>query len=217
MPSRIIKQLIFVSLVSLLLSGCVVGRRTVDLNVPQLNPGPAKDLTVNLADPVDQRVFQNKPSDPSTPSIDGDVNTMSASEKATMIGRQRNGYGMAMGDVALPEGMTVSDKMKQLVRGVFEAKGYQVGDYAGADYDVSVDIQEFWGWFTPGMFTVKFEARVMGEVTIEGPGDSATLLVTGYGLNNGQIASDANWQLAYQRAFEDFIGKLTQELNELGF
>lgn len=35
-----------------------------------------------------------------------------------------------------------------------------------------------------------------------------TLDITGYGLTSIQVARDANWQLAYQRAFEDYLKQL---------
>jgi len=57
-------------------TGCVVGRRSFELPVPS-------------------------PSDPSMPSIDGDVTKVSVQEKNRMIGRQRNGFGYATGDMAL--------------------------------------------------------------------------------------------------------------------
>ena len=31
------------------------------------------------------------------------------------------------------------------------------------------------------------------------------------------MASDANWQLAYQRAFQDFLSKLDSKLVEAGY
>ena len=80
----------FIILVILiLLTGCVLGRRTVDLPIPSLSGGEEAKGEVFIGDITDNRVFQNKPSDPSIPSIDGDVNSLTPQEKAMMIGRQR--------------------------------------------------------------------------------------------------------------------------------
>jgi len=132
-----------------------------------------------------------------------------------MIGRQRNGYGAAMGDVALPEGETVVTKMKQLVVEGLEARGHSIAS-EGGDYEIDVQIDEFWGWFTPGMFTVSFEARIKSEITLSDGSEDKTFVVRGYGINKGQVASDANWQLAYSRAFEDFLKNLDAELERQG-
>jgi hypothetical protein len=86
--------LVIIALLSCLLSsGCVTGRRTVDLPV-SLVPGTGTSKgSLYIASVEDQRAFQNKPSNPSIPSIDGDVTKCSKDQLATMIGRQRNGYG----------------------------------------------------------------------------------------------------------------------------
>jgi hypothetical protein len=46
--------------------------------------------------------------------------------------------------------------------------------------------------------------------------DHEALTIRGYGINKGQVARDANWQLAYQRAFEDFLTKSSAELRNAG-
>jgi len=92
-------------LACLFTSGCVVGRRTVSLNVPTAaSVGAATKGTVVIKSVADARKFENKPAAPSTPSIDGDVNEISAEQRKTFIGRQRNGFGHAMGDIVLPAG-----------------------------------------------------------------------------------------------------------------
>lgn len=47
-------------------------------------------------------------------------------------------------------------------------------------------------------------------------GRTKTFAVRGNRRNNGQAASDANWQLACRRAFEDFLPKLDDELANAG-
>ena len=198
-----------------LMTGCVLGRRTVDLAVPSLPAGEPNGISVTVKPPSDARTFENKPSDPSTPSIDGDVNSLTKDEQLLMIGRQRNGYGMAMGDVALPVDETITQKMQQLVIEGLEARGYRV-EGEGGDYQVEVKVEEFWGWFTPGMFVVTFEARLKSNIELSKGSEREILTVTGHGVNRGQVASDANWQLAYKRAFEDFLKNLEAALEERG-
>ena len=51
--------------------------------------------------------------------------------------------------------------MKQMVTEVLEKKGYLVGVEENPDLVVDVEIQKFWAWFSPGMWTVSFEARFL--------------------------------------------------------
>lgn len=193
-----------------------MGRRTVDLEVPSRMGNPENGNTAVIASVEDARVFENKPSIPSIPSIDGDVNSMSEAQKSKMIGRQRNSYGGAMGDVALPEGESVQIKTRKLVEEGLKTRGYSVSDDPESDFTIAVRVDEFWGWFSPGMWTVSFEAKITCTVTMTGQGRDATFTVKGYGLNKGQVASDANWQLAYSRAFDDFQEKFQKELEAAG-
>lgn len=195
-------------------SGCVMGRRTVDLSIPHAASYPAAQGAVTIGKIEDKRVFANKPGDPSTPSIDGDVTQMDAATKAVMIGRQRNGYGHAMGDIGLPQGRSVEVLTRELLTESLNRSGYSVGK--ASDKTVDAEINEFWAWFTPGMFSVSFESRVYCTLTVKRKSDAKTVVIRGYGINKGQVASDANWQLAYQRAFEDFLSKSSAELKAAG-
>lgn len=204
--------------VTVIQSGCVVGRRTVPLSIPAQATAPAANKgAIAITSVTDARVFQNKPTDPAVPSIDGDVGSMSADQKSGMIGRQRNTYGKAMGDIALPAGDSVVQRSRLLVEEGLKRRGYTISADASAPNTASVTIDEFWAWFSPGMFSVSFEARVYCTLTLKKADGSAKVTVKGYGINKGQVASDANWQLAYTRAFEDFLSKMNTELDKAGF
>lgn len=202
---------------SLLFSGCVVGRRTVPLPVPQ-NPGVITskgEFVVISAE--DKRHFENKPSDPSTPSIDGDVTKASKSDLESMIGRQRNTYGHAMGDIALPSPETIKSKGIELIEEGLRRSGYTVSKGTAGANTVSADIEEFWAWSNPGFMTIGFEVRIRSKLTIAKGDKRASLVVSGHAENRGAAASDSNWQLAYTRAFDDFLTNFQAELTRAGF
>jgi hypothetical protein len=199
-------------------SGCVVGRRSIDLDVPSAQVTvPAAKGTIAIRSITDNRTFENKPASPSTPSIDGDVTKVSRDQLKTMIGRQRNGYGMAMGDIDLAGGGTVELEMRQLLEEGFKRNGYQIVDAASAGALADVTINKFWAWFTPGFWAVDFEAQIDSEMTIVTGDSTRKVVVSGAGKNTGQVASDANWQLAYSRAFDDLLKNLGAELTKAGF
>jgi len=163
----------------------------------------------------DGRVFEHKPRDPSTPSVRGDLASMTPAQLETLIGRQRNGYGGAMGDVALPEGKTVPGKVQELLTQGLEGRGYTIVD-SDHELDLAVEIKRFWSWGTPGLFSISFEAVIETALTFIRASDELTLEVAGYGLNRGQVGSDANWALAYERAYTDFLKNLEAALDEQG-
>lgn len=166
---------------------------------------------------TDNRVFENNPKEPSTPSINGDVATMTAEQKGMMIGRQRNTFGKAMGDISLAKGDSVSQRAQILVETALKQRGYQITTDASAPVTASVSVDEFWAWFTPGMWAVSFEARVACTITLKKAGSPTVVTIKGQGVNKGQVASDANWQSAFDNAFADFLAKFPKELDATPF
>ena len=203
-----------VVLASALLTGCVTGTRNVDIAPSKYTNDKTASGQVYIAVVEDKRAFEAKPASPSTPSVNGDLAKTSKDKLATLIGRQRNGYGMAMGDVALPKDQTVQTEMKALLKEGLESRGYTVTDNKNAPIKVNVDIEKFWAWFSPGMFAVSFEADLACSIAFTDTKGNQTFKVVGYGLNKGQVASDANWALAYQRALDDFLKNLDKTLDD---
>lgn len=212
-------KLLQVSMILLLvlLTGCVLGRRTVDLPIQGIAGDTGGKGEIFIGSIEDHRSFQNSPSDPSTPSIDGDVASLTEKEKGIMIGRQRGGFGNAAGDVALPANDSVMTRTRRLLEEGFKKRGYLITSDSSALNSATATINQFWGWFTPGFFTITFEARVNCTITLTKPDGPSTITVQGWGRNQGQVASNANWQLAYQRAFQDFLSKLDSKLAEAGY
>jgi len=108
-------------------------------------------------------------------------------------------------------------RTRQLLEEAFKKRGYSITSDPNAANSVTAIINRFWGWFTPGFWTITFEAHVNCTITPTKPEGILPIIVQGYGRVQGQIASDANWQLAYQRAFQDFLTKLDSELTAAGY
>ena len=201
----------------ILLTGCVAGRRTIDLSVPSSPQITVEKGEIFIGRIEDNRTFQNNPSDPTNPSIDGDVTSLTEKQKGLMIGRQRGGFGQAAGDVGLPANDSVMTRTRLLLEEGFKKRGYSITSDSSALNSVTATINQFWGWITPRIFTISFEARVNCTITLTKPDGLSTIIVQGYGRNQGQMPSDANWQLAYQRAFQDFLSQLDSKLAEAGY
>lgn len=201
-------------LVLLACGGCVTGQRKIDLDVPTAQKIVDGSWgTVSIAPVVDKRHFENHPDEPSTPSIDGDVSRLSSAMKNKMIGRQRNMWGKAMGDISLAS-QTVNSQARALVAEALKRRGYTVTDTASNNH-VDVTLDKFWAWFTPGFWAVDFEADVQADMDVSLNGRHSKFTVAGHGKNTGQVASDANWQLAFSRAYENFLDNLDGILQTL--
>jgi Uncharacterized lipoprotein len=196
-------------------SGCVTGQRSIALEIPTHGSAAPSHGKVYIASVTDDRTFENKPSEPSTPSIDGDILKLTPQQKDRMIGRQRNGFGHAMGDIALPAGESVTERTRLLVEQGLARKGYQVSSDANEPNSVSVSVKEFWAWSTPGFVALTFEAKLSCEITVKNASGSHKLTVKGYGLNHGQVAKNANWIEAYDPAFEDFLSNFATQWDSL--
>jgi uncharacterized lipoprotein YajG len=201
----------------LMLGGCVTGRRTISLGIPAASAAAeeVKDQ-FSLGPIADQRLFENEPGDPSTPSIDGDVTNLTPAQRSTFIGRQRGSFGKAYGDIVLPAGETVQMKVAELVRQGFARRGHAIAATQNGGNSVSIEIQDFWAWFTPGVFYFTFEAKLDCRFVVIQNGQTTRFHVKGYGENKGQVVKDGNWQEAYAPAFEDFLKNLDVALSDAG-
>ena len=121
----------------ILLTGCPFGRRTVDLPVQSFLNSPGGKGEIFIGSIEDKRVFQNQPSDPSMPSIDGNVHSLTPKEKGLMVGRQRDGYGRARGDIALPADDSVVDRTRRLLEEGFSSRGYSITSDSSAPISAS--------------------------------------------------------------------------------
>ena len=196
-------------------TGCVTGRRTFSLPVQSHNIPAATQGKVYIGAVTDDREFQNKPSDPSIPSIDGDVTKLTAQEKDRMIGRQRNGFGHAMGDISLAADDSVTKRVRLLVEQGLMRKGYEISADPNVPYSVTVSVKEFWAWTTPGFLALTFEAKLSCLISVTDSRGVLAMIVKGYGINHGQVAKDGNWQEAFDPAFEDFIANFGTQWGNL--
>lgn len=204
---------VFLALVAL--GGCVTGRRTFDLPVSSPVAPVGNRGIVYIASVTDDRHFEMNSSDPSVPSVNGDVAMMSATDRDRMIGRQRNTFGKAMGDVSLPAGESVTHKVRSLVEQALIQSGYRITEDPKTPESIAVSIRNFWGWMTPGFFALTFEAKINCAITASGPGGVQTIAVKGYGINHGQFAKDENWVEAFDPAFKDFVSNFAAQLQDL--
>ncbi|QYD73054.1 flagellar biosynthesis protein [Paraburkholderia edwinii] len=152
------------------LAGCAAGRGVIDVSAPQgTNPATGKYVRIDAVQ--DKRTFTVAPPSADMASLDPHEDGSDAS-KARAIGRKRNGYGKALGDVVLPEGKTVSGLIESALATGFQEAGYVVVKQGDPNFSaaapVSAEVIDFWAWFQPGFWAVttnqKSEVQLSGDV-----------------------------------------------------
>jgi hypothetical protein len=128
-----------------------------------------------------------------------------AETKARAIGRKRNTYGMALGDVLLQPGQDVAGTVRAHLAAALRESGYVVLDGSGSApgaIALDVTIRRFWAWFTPGFATVTVSTVVTTDVSIDGGGRTVT--INALNERSSLAATDAVWKDSIEKALEAY-------------
>jgi len=151
------------------LSGCATSRGVLDITQEE-TVNPESGEAVKIVRVSDNRQFQIDPPQPDIPSLKYDeINDPAITSRA--IARKRNDFGMAIGDILLPENKTVARLVENSITRGFRESGYRVVSQNDSDFDeaipIEVDIEKFWGWYNPGFWEIKF--NFVSALRISGP------------------------------------------------
>ena len=201
-----------------LLSGCALGRSVIDVNVPDV-AAAATGQPVKIVEVKDARVFLASPKDPSQPSLSDEADLKNVAITSRAVGRKRNGYGAALGDLVLPENRTVSGLVKIAAVQALQEKGYRVVEAASPDYaeatPLTLKVEQFWAWFTPGFvsITMSFDSSVTltGGVVAPSPATAR-----GQFSSSGMAAFESDWKEVIQRGLADLTAKIKEHIKPAG-
>jgi len=198
------------------LSGCAASRSEIKLQSAAA-PAPAtvtKARAVVIRSVKDERTFEKAPAVASTPSLGGEgADKASAAIKDRAIARKRNSYGMAMGDVLLQEGQSVSGLVRENLTTAFQQMGYRVTDAANAGKNpllVDVQIKKFWSWMQPGFWAVTLNSDI--ETTIQVSGATSGTSVSVHVQDSRQVVTDGAWMEIVDKALAAFRAQAAQKL-----
>ena len=198
-------------MICVLLWGCSSNRgvSTPEAPQPASRPGtPTEPAPGPIPAPVpmavihveDARAFHEEPPEASTPSLAGGI--ASAAIKDRVVGRQRNSFGEAMGNVVLANGATVTSMIGEGLAAELERAGYRVvaeADATGEEIDFNVRIRQFWAWFEPGFWSVALHARISTQIVVE---SQQPVTVEGQSDGSPAEANDAAWMEIVGKALE---------------
>lgn len=208
---------ITIAVVALTFGGCATSRSTVMPTVAAVE-NPAEGPTIKIVSVVDQRQFEHKPAEPSIPSLGSESDLANPAITSRAIGRKRGGYGMALGDVLLPEGKTVTGMVQDAVVNTYRGAGYRVltKDDTGFDTATPVDIKikQFWSWSTPGLLQMSIENRMEVVITAPQPGFENGATIGGYAINHSMALFEEEWPKIATASLADFNTNLRAKLKK---
>jgi hypothetical protein len=194
------------SMVCLALGGCATSRSELKLSAPTPVAAASTKGAVFIRSINDMRKFEQAPSDPSIPSLGFEGATQAADTlKARAVGRKRNSFGKAMGDVLLEDGQTVTQVMRDSLVAAFAEAGYKVESDPMAPslpVVVDVDVTKFWAWFQPGFWAITLNADIVADVKVAGRTTPQTITV--HSEDKRQMATDGAWMEIVQVGLKDF-------------
>jgi len=177
---------------------------------------PQSGVAVRIVTVEDKRGFQVGPKEASVPSLmDDRINDKELTSRA--IGRKRNGFGKALGDVVLPEGQSVSGLTERTIARTLREAGYRVVSSTDADYDLAIPIaakiDKLWAWFRPGFWSIALESNY--DITVDGnvPGLRAATRLTGESRSTMQMATEGDWTKIIEESLSSFALKLKDKLS----
>lgn len=199
------------------LGGCATNRSIVPIDVPATGQSTiTSDKSVFINTVTDQRVFEVKPSEPKTPSLDPDEEQNDAI-KSRAIARKRNTFGKGLGDIILPEGQTVNSIITRGLTEAFKSKGYKIiskkDDVEPNTYFVNTRIDQFWSWMNPGFWAISLNTEIITELSVDRDSERKLHTITVLESENFQTGAESNWSKVMNNAIKSYIAKVAEQID----
>jgi hypothetical protein len=203
-----------------LLTGCATSRSEVKLNTPVMGATesslPATAPTAAIQVILDERKFEQAPSNPGIPSLgfEGSASA-TAGVKSRAIARKRNGFGQAMGDVLLQDGQTVENVVRDNLTVALRQAGYRVVDVASATERtmiLDVHVKQFWAWMQPGFWALTMHGDIETDLNSSSATAGPTNIIVHH-TESRQIATDGTWIEVVNKALEKYRAEVVQKLS----
>lgn len=179
----------------LAMTGCATSRSEIRLAAPPAPEKSSAGFEVVIRSIEDARVFEEAPAHPGTPSLGwGGASAAPAEVKARAIGRKRNTYGKALGDVLLEPGSTVIEVVRQNLTTALSSSGYRVvgaSQASASALKLDVRIDKFWAWFQPGFWQITLNGDIATQLSFEGYARAYDVSVAAQ--DKRQAAHDRAW------------------------
>lgn len=217
--SNKLSQILFIIFFIFALTSCATNRSV--LIVTPKNPLPSifLDKSAIIRSITDARQFMDKPPTPDIPSLgQGGASKHSTELRSRAIGRKRNGYGKALGDVFLEENNSVQDLVINSLTNILNNYGYKIHDinstYPPETIVIDITINKFWSWIDIGLWSIGIEAEIDTDVNIT-YNDKKTISISARTSNRVMAATDSAWKETIDLVLQDYKKNAVEELKFL--
>ena len=212
------RNIIAAAFFCLTLVGCATNRSALDLSLPASTPAAQQNgKTVYINTALDKRIFQTAPSSPDIPSLDPSED-QNDKIKLRALGRKRNSYGKALGDILLTEGNTVETMTSASISQAFSESGYRVitnkNEVSSETVIVDANINKFWAWMNPGFWAIALSSEISTDLTLKTPANQQIKKVSVKASDNFQMATESNWVEVINKALQLYIDDLKSKLRQ---
>ncbi|MCI0747945.1 MAG: YajG family lipoprotein [Verrucomicrobia subdivision 3 bacterium] len=215
-PERLSQCILHTAVLAFIVTGCAAGRDVIDVRVPNMPSNPPQGNPVTISRVSDRRVFEIKPTTHSTPSLKNKKEIGDKAITVRAIARKSGGFGNELGDIVLPEGRSVELLVEEAIARAFRESGYRVVTKDDPDFPsatpIEVDVEKFWTWFNPGMWTIRleFESRIRMKGNIP-PLENGEFVFVEAGHNAGAATKSA-WLETWRRGLEVLVQRTRETL-----
>lgn len=195
------------------LVGCATSRSEIALKPPAQTAAAtqASARSAVIRSVKDERVFEQAPSQPSVPSLGFEGAAKATAEvKARAVGRKRNTYGKALGDILVKDGQTVESVVRENLSAALTQAGYRVvNDESGGGTPLVIDvhIRQFWAWAQPGFWAIKLNTNISTDLDVSRAGEPTTISV--HAEDARQMATEGAWMEIIAKALNGYRAQVT--------
>lgn len=213
--SHIILAVLFI----LTLSSCATNRSILNIDPNKNISSTPLNRSAIIRSVTDAREFMDKPPTPDIPSLgQGGISKHSPELRSRAIGRKRNGYGKALGDVFLDETNSVQKLIVNALTNVLNKHGYKIYDidsnYSPETVFIDITINKFWSWLDIDFWSIGIEAEIDTNITITYT-DRKTKSISAQTSNRVMAATDSAWKETLDSILHSYEKSAEKELEFL--
>lgn len=201
------------------LTSCATNRSVLIVTPEDPVPSTFLNKSAVIRSITDARQFMDKPPTPDIPSLgQGGVLQHNSELRSRAIGRKRNGYGKALGDVFLEEDNSVQNLVIDTLRNVLNKYGYKIYDinssYPPDTIFIDITINKFWSWIDIGFWSIGIEAEIDTTVSIT-HNDNKSKSISARTSNRVMAATDSAWKETIDLVLQDYKNNAMEEFKFL--
>jgi len=204
-----------IPLLSLTLCACATDRSVLKINAPKAAATVKADKAAFIRTVTDNRQFMDKPPTPDIPSIGkGGLSKNDPALLSRAVGRKRNSFGKAIGDVLLDEGSSVQSMVGASLTSALNGLGYRVcasaPDCPPDALILDVAINKYWSWIDIGFWSIGVMAVIDTDITISSE-NGVPRNVRAEAENRVMAATESAWQAALEKVLENYTVNAAKE------